>query len=61
MKLLTMHIHKVDPQSVGHDSLETGGKLKSDSVIWDDYTVLFNSYQLFTDQLYTYLYRTLFL
>lgn len=49
MKLLTVRTQKVDPKPVGHDSLETDGKLKTDSMIWADYTVLFSSYQLFTD------------
>lgn len=42
MKLLTVHTYKVDPELAGCDSLETEGKLKSDLVIWADYTVLFN-------------------
>lgn len=37
-----MHTQKVDPESVGCDSFETDEKLKSDSVIWADCTVLFN-------------------
>lgn len=42
MKLITVHTHKVDLESVRSNSLETDGKLKSDSVIWADCTVLLN-------------------
>lgn len=45
MKLLTVHTQQVDLESVRHNSLEIDGKLKLDSVIWTNCTVLFNSYQ----------------